>query len=156
MVDVYSTTLSTPLHPSRPSSQLPAAFATLDLSGTVGFITGASSGLGRATAELACMRGAKVVLAARRAEEAQKIVADIKRKGGEASFVQTDVSVEADVKHAVEETVRLYGRLDWAFNNAGVYQHDSHKNPADAAAFSEEEFDRTFHVNVKGVHYCQK
>lgn len=83
-------------------------------------VTGATSGMGEATARMAAREGAKVVLAARREEKGNKIVEEIKAQGGTAIFVRTDVTVEADVIHMVETAVKEYGRLDGAFNNAGT------------------------------------
>ncbi len=89
------------------------------LSNKVILITGATSGIGAATAIVAARAGAKVVLAARRQENGDALVARIKVEGGDALFVRTDVTVEADIQAMVERTVAAYGRLDGVFNNAG-------------------------------------
>ena len=89
------------------------------LSNKVILITGATSGIGAATAIEAARAGAKVVLAARRQENGDALVARIKAEGGEALFVRTDVTVEADIQAMVNRTVEAYGRLDGVFNNAG-------------------------------------
>ena len=89
------------------------------LSNKVILITGATSGIGAATAVVAARAGAKVVLAARRQENGDALVARIKAEGGDALFVRTDVTVEADIKAMVDRTVEAYGRLDGVFNNAG-------------------------------------
>jgi len=91
-----------------------------DLTGKVAIVTGASSGIGAATALLLAKSGAKVVVAARRQTEGDAVVTQIKAAGGEAIFVKTDVSQMADNERLVTAALDTYGRLDIAFNNAGV------------------------------------
>lgn len=86
----------------------------------VAMITGATSGIGRATALAFAREGAKVVVSGRREKEGAETVALIEQAGGEATFVKTDVTSEADVAMLVAKTLSTYGRLDAAFNNAGV------------------------------------
>jgi NAD(P)-dependent dehydrogenase (short-subunit alcohol dehydrogenase family) len=86
----------------------------------VALITGGSSGIGRATAIALAKAGAKVVVSARREKEGYETVAQIKKAGGQAAFVKADVSNEVDVERLVAETLSTYGRLDVAFNNAGI------------------------------------
>lgn len=86
----------------------------------VALVTGATSGIGRATAIAFAREGAKVVVSGRREKEGNETVALIKKSGGEATFVETDVSSEADVAALVKKTLSTYGRLDAAFNNAGI------------------------------------
>jgi NAD(P)-dependent dehydrogenase (short-subunit alcohol dehydrogenase family) len=83
-------------------------------------VTGATSGIGRASALAFAREGAKVVAAGRRQAEGDQLIAEIKAAGGEAIFVRTDVTQEAEVAALVDQAVRTYGRLDVAFNNAGV------------------------------------
>jgi NAD(P)-dependent dehydrogenase (short-subunit alcohol dehydrogenase family) len=90
------------------------------LSNKVVLITGATSGIGAATAMAAARAGARVVLAARRQEMGDALVDRIKVEGGDALFVRTDVTVEADIQALIERTVQAYGRLDGVFNNAGI------------------------------------
>ncbi len=90
-----------------------------DFKDKVVLVTGASSGIGRATAIAFAKEGAKVVVAARRINEGEETVTLIKKAGGEGIFIQTDVSQEKQVKNLVEKTVETYHRLDSAFNNAG-------------------------------------
>jgi NAD(P)-dependent dehydrogenase (short-subunit alcohol dehydrogenase family) len=115
-------------------------------------ITGGSSGIGRAAAHAFAEAGARVVLAARGAERGEAVAQAIRAAGGEARFVQADVSVPADVERLVSETVAAYGRLDAAFNNAatkdGVF--------AMTAEFSAEQFDRAMAMNLKSVWLCMK
>ncbi len=86
----------------------------------VALVTGGSSGIGRATAFAFAKKGAKVVIAGRRVEFGQETVALIQAMGGEALFVQTDIKQEVEVENLVAQTVNVYGRLDYAFNNAGT------------------------------------
>ena len=118
--------------------------------GKVAIVTGGNSGIGKATAIQFAQEGAKVTIAARRVEEGQQVAQEIRGSGGDAIFVQTDVSIESDVEAMVAKTVETYGRLDCAFNNAGTgggpLLHE----------FTEEEFDRIMDVNVKGTWLCMK
>src|SRR5215470_2716468 len=91
-----------------------------DLPGKVALITGGTSGIGRDTAILFAKHGAKVVVTGRRAEEGNETVKLARVAGGEAIFLQGDVSKTADVQMFVEKTVEKFGRLDVAFNNAGI------------------------------------
>src|SRR5262245_7580445 len=88
--------------------------------GKVAIVTGASRGIGAATARLFAREGAVVVLAARSDNDLAHVVSDIKNDGGEALAVTTDVSDSASVKTLIERTMDTYGRLDAAFNNAGM------------------------------------
>jgi NAD(P)-dependent dehydrogenase (short-subunit alcohol dehydrogenase family) len=88
--------------------------------GDVALITGGSSGIGRATALAFAAEGAKVVVASRRSEQSLETVRLVTDAGGEAFFVQADVSVSADVQRMVAQTIEHYGKLNYAFNNAGI------------------------------------
>src|SRR5690349_18791880 len=92
----------------------------VNLEGKVALVTGGNSGIGKATAILFARAGAKVVIAARRVAEGAATVAEIERNGGDAMFVPTDVSRAVEVEALVRTTVLKYGRLDCAFNNAGM------------------------------------
>jgi len=89
-------------------------------SNKVALVTGATSGIGRATALAFAREGAQVVVSGRREKEGNETVALIKKAGGEATWVKTDVTSEAEVAALVAKTLSTYGRLDAAFNNAGV------------------------------------
>ncbi len=91
-----------------------------DLQGKVALITGGTSGIGRDTAILFAKHGAKVVITGRRETEGNETIASVKAAGGEGIFVKSDVSKSADVQSAVQKTVEKFGRLDLAFNNAGI------------------------------------
>lgn len=113
-------------------------------------VTGGTSGIGRETAVQFAAAGAKVVLAGRRAEQGAEVVQEISAAGGDAHFVQTDIAVEDQVKRLVDETVKRYGRLDIAFNNAGI----EHGGPI--TEVTAEDYRKVFDINVLGVLLSQK
>src|SRR5947207_2329793 len=115
------------------------------LSGKVALVTGGTSGIGKATAIAFARAGAKVVLTGRREKEGAGVVAEIEKHGGAAAFIRADIAKETEVKAIVDFTVDTYGRLDVAFNNAGV----EWKGPLDQA--TEAEYRRVFDINVWGV-----
>jgi NAD(P)-dependent dehydrogenase (short-subunit alcohol dehydrogenase family) len=115
------------------------------LSGKVALVTGGTSGIGKATAIEFSRAGAKVVLSGRREKEGEQVVAEIKKLGGDAAFVRADVAKEADVQAMVKFVVDKFGKLDIAFNNAGV----EWKGPLEKA--TETEYRRIFDINVWGV-----
>lgn len=117
----------------------------------VALITGGTSGIGRATALAFAREGAKVVVSGRRVEEGNETVRQIKAAGGEATFVKVDVSKEAEVKNLVDATLRTYGRLDYAFNNAGV---DGTMGPI--VEQTEANYDFVLDINVKGTLLSMK
>lgn len=117
----------------------------------VAIVTGATSGIGKATAIAFAKEGARVAVAGRREEEGAAVVKEIEAAGGKAIFVRTDVSKEADSKALVEKTVAAFGRLDFAFNNAGIFADQG--PTADATA---EVYEKTFGINVAGVLYGMK
>jgi Dehydrogenases with different specificities (related to short-chain alcohol dehydrogenases) len=114
-------------------------------SGKVALVTGGTSGIGKTTAIEFARADAKVVLTGRREKEGAQVVEEIKKVGGGAAFVRADVAKDADVKAMVDFTVDKFGRLDVAFNNAGV----EWKGPLDQA--TEAEYRRIFDINVWGV-----
>jgi NAD(P)-dependent dehydrogenase (short-subunit alcohol dehydrogenase family) len=115
------------------------------LNGKVALVTGGTSGIGKTTAIEFARVGAKVVLTGRREKEGAQVVDEIRKLGGDAAFVRADVAKDADVKAMVDFTVGKYGRLDVAFNNAGV----EWTGPLDQA--TEAEYRRVFDINVWGV-----
>ena len=120
-----------------------------DMNGKVAVITGASSGIGRATAELFAARGAKVVLAARREPELATLNNEIESHGGKASFVVTDVAIARDVKRMVAHAIETFGWLDYAVNNAGI-----EGKIAPITELPEQEWDRVLDTNLKGTFLC--
>lgn len=114
-------------------------------------ITGASTGIGRATALKFAENGAKLSLADIQDVEGQKLVEEIRNKGNDCIFIQCDVSKSEDVKQMVETTVQHFGQLDIAYNNAGIEGEMGF-----IAEGSEENFDRVIGINLKGVWACMK
>ncbi len=120
--------------------------------GKVAVVTGGNSGIGRQASLAFAREKANVIVAARRADEGERTVAMIRAVGGEAQFVATDVTRADSVKAMVRACVERYGRLDVAFNNAGIT--GSVTDPI--ADYDEETFDRTVAVNLKGTWLCMK
>jgi NAD(P)-dependent dehydrogenase (short-subunit alcohol dehydrogenase family) len=116
------------------------------LAGKVALITGAGSGIGRATARLFAGEGAQVVAVDYQPDAGEQTVADIRERGGEATFIQADVSRAADAEAMVRDAVKQYGRLDIVHNNAGVFPREG---PAHELA--EDVWDRVIDTNLKGV-----
>ena len=122
-----------------------------ELRGKVAIVTGGTSGIGRDTAVLFAKAGAKVVVAGRREAEGKETIDLIRAAGGDGLLVKTDVSRAADVLALVQKTVEKFGRLDVAFNNAGI---EGSWSPI--AEQSEEDWDSTIDINLKGVWLCLK
>jgi NAD(P)-dependent dehydrogenase (short-subunit alcohol dehydrogenase family) len=122
-----------------------------DLGDRVAIVTGGGVGIGQAAAILFAERGASVVIAGRTEGPCVETVQVISDAGGRATFVQCDVSVSEDVQRLVDETVRTYGRLDFAYNNAGVAQ-----DGASIVDLDEAEWDRVIAINLTGVFLCMK
>ena len=112
----------------------------------VAIITGGSSGIGRATAVALAKQGVKIAIAARRAKEGEETVRLVKEAGSDGVFVKTDVANEDDVKSLVEKTAKTYGRLDYAFNNAGIEE-----TMTPLVDQTSDIFNQIMNVNVKGV-----
>ena len=122
------------------------------LKNKVVLITGGTSGIGRATALSLGKAGAHVVITGRRAKEGEAVAAEVRTLGVKSAFVQGDVSKDADVKRFVDAAVKLGGRLDAAFNNAGIEGHTGKTTHEQ----SEENFHQVFDINVKGVLLSMK
>ncbi len=121
------------------------------LDGKVALVTGGGSGIGRATAQIFAREGAKVVVADVGVDGGEETVLLIKAAGGEAVFVKTDVSKAAEVEALVNAAVATYGRLDCAFNNAGIGGR-----MVPIVEDTEENWDRVIAINLTGVWYCMK
>ncbi|MCM0673593.1 SDR family NAD(P)-dependent oxidoreductase [Micromonospora phytophila] len=124
---------------------------TYDFTGRVALVTGASSGMGLATAQAFAESKAAVVLADINDESLQAVTAELRAHGHQALGIRCDVSDERQVAALIDQTVASYGQLDMAFNNAGIQAP-----PSDAADEPAETFDRVNAVNLRGVWACMK
>lgn len=121
------------------------------LKGKVALVTGASSGLGRASALMFAREGAKVIVADVAIAGGEETVRMIRGAGGEAIFVKTDVAKAAEVESLINRSIETYGRLDCAHNNAGVVSPEPLTSD-----HTEEQWDQIINVNLKGVWLCMK
>lgn len=119
------------------------------LAGKTGFVTGGASGIGRATALEMARQGARVAIFDRDTVQGPRVVAEIEAAGGASLFVAGDVTVARQVAGAIEATLNRFGRLDCAFNNAGI--EGTHARLVD---YDEDEFSRILAINVTGVFLC--
>jgi len=120
--------------------------------GKVALVTGGSSGIGQAVCVALAREGARVIIAARRQAEGEATAQRIRADGGDALFVAADVTQSASVRELVRRGVQQYGRLDIAFNNAGITGSTRHN----IVEFEETDFDSTIAVNLKGAWLCMK
>src|SRR5881396_2179499 len=123
-----------------------------DFTGKVAFVTGAASGIGRAAALAFAREGASVVVADVSEQGNQETARMIEEQGGRALAVTCDVTRGEDVRAALDKTVEAFGRLDVAFNNAGVEP----KKVVPTAEVEEEEWDRIINIDLRGVFLCMK
>jgi NAD(P)-dependent dehydrogenase (short-subunit alcohol dehydrogenase family) len=121
------------------------------LENKIAIVTGGNSGIGRATAKLFCMEGARVVITGRRDAENKMVVDEIAAMGGEIMAVQGDVSKMEDCKKVVNETIKKYGRVDVLVNNAGIA--DKHM-PIDLC--TEDWYDQVVKIDQYSVYYMSK
>jgi NAD(P)-dependent dehydrogenase (short-subunit alcohol dehydrogenase family) len=119
--------------------------------GKVAVVTGGSYGIGRAAAVAFATRGAKVVIADWLEDKEQETLKQINAAGGQAIFIACDVSKNQDVKSMIDKTIATYGRLDLAFNNAGI-----EGATANTGECTEENWDKTININLKGIWLCMK
>ncbi len=126
------------------------------LEGKVALVTGGGGGIGRAAALAMVREGAKVAVADFDAAAARDTVARINEGGGQAITLTGDVTRDKDVRAMVEDTITAYGRLDCAFNNAGIAGYQVNSVGQKTAEWSEASFDRMIAVNLKGVWLCMK
>ena len=122
----------------------------LRLPNKVALITGGTSGIGAATAILFAKEGAKIAITGRNQKRGDEIVSQILKSGGNAIFIQTDVSQANDCRRAVDETLKAFGRLDILFNNAGVFYAHT------ALDCTEDEWDQQIDINLKGTFLMSK
>lgn len=119
--------------------------------GKVAFVTGAGTGIGRATALAFAQEGASVVVTGHHLENVQETADLIEKEGGRTLAVKCDVLKSEDVQAALNKTIETFGRLDYACNNAGI-DH----GPELLADVAEEEFERIVNTNLRGVFFCMK
>ncbi len=124
---------------------------TTELRGKVGIVTGGTSGIGRDAAILFARAGVKVVVAGRREVEGKETIDLVRAAGGEALFVKTDVSLTGNVQALASKTVEKFGRLDIAFNNAGI-----EGTLVPIVEQAEQDWGRTIDINLKGTWLCLK
>jgi NAD(P)-dependent dehydrogenase (short-subunit alcohol dehydrogenase family) len=122
-----------------------------EFQGKVALVTGGTSGIGRAAAIAYAREGANVVVAGRRVAEGEETVRLVRSQGREAIFVPTDVAQEQQVKSVIARTLERFGRLDFAFNNAGIEQA-----PTPFLEQTMETYDQVMDINVKGVWLSMK
>jgi NAD(P)-dependent dehydrogenase (short-subunit alcohol dehydrogenase family) len=121
------------------------------MSERVVLVTGALAGIGRATATAFARQGAAVVVSGRRDEEGKALAAELRELGAEAEYIRADASLEDDVEALVDGTVRAFGKLDVAVNNAGFTG-----NPGQLVTQTLEAYDAVFDTNVRGLFFCLK
>lgn len=114
-------------------------------------VTGSTSGIGRATAEEFAKAGAEVIVCGRRADKGTAVVETIKKNGGKALFIYTDVSDDSSMDHLVSEVVKTYGKIDVLVNNAGIYKSFEFEKMD-----MEKDYEEVFTVNVRSYIYLSK
>jgi NAD(P)-dependent dehydrogenase (short-subunit alcohol dehydrogenase family) len=125
---------------------------SFNFEGKVAFVTGGASGIGRAAALAFARAGARVAVADVGEQANQETARLIEQEGGRALAVRCDVTRGEDVKAALQKTAEAFGRLDFAFNNAGIEP----KKPAPTADYDEEEWNRIIEIDLRGVFLCMK
>lgn len=121
------------------------------ISGKTIFITGANSGLGKATAIEFAKAGANIAFTARREKESLETLKELKALGVEAIFIQTDVSIESQVINAINKTVEKFGTIDFAFNNAGI-----NLGYTPIHEITDDDWSQVLDINLKGIFLCVK
>lgn len=123
----------------------------MEMTGKVVLVAGATSGIGKATAEMFAKNGASVVLAGRRENLLREITDSLKASGCTAAYVVCDVTDEKQVENMIRFTAETFGRLDYAYNNAGIMSDD-----VETAELESSEFDRVLNVNLRSMFLCLK
>ncbi|MDX1373825.1 MAG: SDR family NAD(P)-dependent oxidoreductase, partial [Nitrososphaeraceae archaeon] len=119
--------------------------------GRVALVTGAAQGIGKATAIAFARKGADVAVLDIQKDGADQTVSEIKKLGSKSIALHKDVSIEYDIRSAIEQNVEVFGQLNYAFNNAGIFE-----NIGTTADLSAEDFDRVIAVNLRGVFLGMK
>jgi NAD(P)-dependent dehydrogenase (short-subunit alcohol dehydrogenase family) len=133
------------------TKQLFRNFDMINFAGKIALVTGGTSGIGRATAIAYAQQQAKVVVTGRRIAEGKETIRLIKESGGDGLFVQMDITQESEVKATIDRVINTFGRLDIAFNNAGVYGEN-----ISLIDQTNSEYDNMMTANVKGVWLSMK
>ncbi len=126
----------------------------VDLNGKVVIVTGGGGAIGSAMCKQLAENGAKVVVAGRTLSSLETVVNEIKAAGGEAAAVTCDVSSKESAIHLIEETVRIYGRLDCLVNNAGINGGPEYRQPIHE--YDDDLWQRIINIDLNGVYYCSK
>ncbi len=128
-----------------------------EMEGRVALVTGGASGIGRVTAQMFAREGAGVIVTTdANVQGAEETVRLIREAGGVATFIKCDVSKAEDVESMVQKVVETYGRLDYAFNNAGIGPDGKRVPIVNIVDFPEELWERTIGINLTGVFLCMK
>lgn len=122
-----------------------------EFGGKVALVTGGTSGIGKATALMFARNGAKTVVAGRNKDRGKAVVDQIKAEGGEGIFIQVDMEDQVEIKQMIDQTIATYGRLDFAFNNAGISGRPSLTHETKLRDFRE-----IIDVNLNSVFLCMK
>ena len=123
----------------------------MEMTGKVALVAGATSGIGKATAEMFARAGVSVVLAGRRENLLREITESLKKEGCSAAYVVCDVTDEKQVENMIRFTADTFGRLDCAYNNAGIMSDD-----VETAELASSEFDRVININLRSMFLCMK
>lgn len=130
---------------------------TKKFEGRVALVTGGASGIGKVTAQIFAREGARVIVSTdKNIKGGEETVKLIKDAGGDATFIKCDVSRAVEVEAMVDKCVKLYGRLDYAFNNAGIGPDGKRVPVVNIVDCPEEVWDRTIAINLKGAFLCMK
>lgn len=126
----------------------------VNLNGKVVIVTGGGGAIGSAMCKQFASNGAKVIAAGRTLSTLEKVVNEIRASGGEASAVRADVSDKASAENMIQETVRIYGRLDCLVNNAGINGGPEYRKPIHE--YDDDLWNRIINIDLNGVYYCSK